>query len=107
MRSVVGPESPPDSCCAEGASARLFRAAWILEALGLPAVTEGQDELVGALVGVHGGGGVEVVPQPHVQPPLVRIATAPREPAVGLLEQLHGLHHVHPGARQQARPGLR
>jgi len=62
------------------------------EALGLPAVAEGEDELVGALLGVDVGGGVHVGLQPVVQPRLVRIATAPpREPAVGPLEQLHGL----------------
>ena len=37
-----------------------------LEALGLPAVAKGQDELVGALLGVVGGGGVHVFLQPVV-----------------------------------------
>ena len=34
---------------------------------------------------------MEVVPQPLVQPRLVRIAATLREPAVGPLEQLHGI----------------
>ena len=54
-------------------------------------VAEGEDQLPGALVGVHVGGGVEHVEQPLVQLHLVRVAGAPREPAVDPLELLHGL----------------